>query len=62
MQVFDRFGGPAHAPPVGKIEFEALLATGDPQFEWKSPSDEFDPIALLYSHTALPPPSPLPPQ
>jgi fatty-acyl-CoA synthase len=34
---------------LGEIEYEALLAEGDPQFEWKSPPDEWDAIALNYT-------------
>ncbi len=34
---------------LGEIEYEALLKTGDPKFEWKLPADECDPIALNYT-------------
>ncbi|HEY2630695.1 MAG TPA: AMP-binding protein, partial [Usitatibacter sp.] len=34
---------------VGEIEYEALLAEGDPQFAWSAPPDEWDAIALNYT-------------
>ena len=37
------------APPVGTMTYEALLATGDPDFAWAMPADEWDAIALNYT-------------
>ena len=34
---------------VGAIEYEALLASGDPAFEWSGPRDEWDAICLNYT-------------
>jgi fatty-acyl-CoA synthase len=34
---------------VGTIEYEAFIARGDPDFEWSSPPDEWDAIALNYT-------------
>ena len=34
---------------LGEIEYEALLATGDPEFAWTLPGDEWDAIALNYT-------------
>jgi fatty-acyl-CoA synthase len=34
---------------VGGIEYEAFLKTGDPDFAWSLPKDEYDPIALNYT-------------
>jgi fatty-acyl-CoA synthase len=34
---------------VGSVEYEALLAGGDPDFEWSFPPDEWDAIALNYT-------------
>ena len=34
---------------VGEIEYEALLAEGDPAFAWSPPPDEWDAIALNYT-------------
>jgi len=34
---------------IGSLEYEALLATGDPAFEWHAPDDEWDAISLNYT-------------
>ena len=34
---------------LGEIEYEAFLATGDPEFRWRLPDAESDPIALNYT-------------
>ena len=34
---------------IGQIEYEALLETGDPQFAWSLPADEWDAISLNYT-------------
>ncbi|MGE4373658.1 MAG: acyl-CoA synthetase [Xanthobacter sp.] len=34
---------------IGTYEYEAFLADGDPQFDWKGPDDEWDAIALNYT-------------
>ena len=34
---------------LGAIGYEALLAEGDPSFDWPGPSDEWDALALLYT-------------
>lgn len=36
-------------PAVGDITYEALMAEGDVNFQWKRPSDEWDAIALNYT-------------
>ena len=35
--------------PIGQMDYEALLATGDPDFDWQLPEDEEQPIALNYT-------------
>ena len=35
--------------PIGSIEYEAFLATGDPAFAWRTPDDEWDAICLNYT-------------
>ncbi|NDW05382.1 acyl-CoA synthetase [Jiella pacifica] len=35
--------------PIGSLEWEALLAEGDPAFEWHMPTDEWDAISLNYT-------------
>ena len=34
---------------IGQIEYEALLAEGDPEFAWQLPEDEWQAIALNYT-------------
>ncbi|HAI93481.1 MAG TPA: acyl-CoA synthetase [Xanthomonadaceae bacterium] len=34
---------------IGQIEYEALLETGDPQFAWSLPADEWDAVSLNYT-------------
>jgi fatty-acyl-CoA synthase len=34
---------------IGTLDYESLLAEGDPQFEWKLPADEWQAIALNYT-------------
>ncbi len=37
------------AVPTGWLDYEALLAEGDPEFAWQPPADEWDAIALNYT-------------
>jgi fatty-acyl-CoA synthase len=41
------YAGPAAR--LGDMDYEAFLAGGDPGFEWRMPSDEWDAIALNYT-------------
>ena len=34
---------------LGDLEYEDLLAKGDPDFAWRMPDDEWDAIALNYT-------------
>ena len=34
---------------LGEAEYEGLLATGDPEFAWRPPADEWDAISLNYT-------------
>jgi len=34
---------------IGIMEYEEFLASGDPEFAWKSPNDEWQAIALGYT-------------
>jgi fatty-acyl-CoA synthase len=34
---------------LGRIDYEKLLKSGDPEFSWKMPADEWDAIALNYT-------------
>ncbi|HKQ28934.1 MAG TPA: acyl-CoA synthetase [Burkholderiales bacterium] len=35
--------------PLGEVDYEAFIATGDPGHAWKSPEDEWDAISLNYT-------------
>ena len=35
--------------PIGALDYEALLAEGDPDFAWRMPDDEWDAISLNYT-------------
>ena len=37
------------APRFGDIEYESFIASGDPDFAWSGPPDEWDSICLLYT-------------
>ncbi|KAF6172454.1 hypothetical protein GIB67_006967 [Kingdonia uniflora] len=37
------------SPTYGNLEFESLIATGDPEFEIRRPKDELDPISVNYT-------------
>jgi fatty-acyl-CoA synthase len=42
----------AEGPPgrrLGALTYEALLAEGDPAYEWPGPDDEWDALSLLYT-------------
>jgi len=39
----------ARTAPLGEIEYEALLAGGDPAHAWQPPGDEWDAICLNYT-------------
>ena len=34
---------------IGQVEYEAFLETGDPQFAWSLPADEWDAVSLNYT-------------
>ena len=41
------YGGPGDA--LGALDYEALIADGDPEYAWQPPADEWDAIALNYT-------------
>ncbi|GMU72612.1 MAG: acyl-CoA synthetase [Burkholderiales bacterium] len=51
IDVADPEGPNANEPAarLGAIEYEALLAEGDPAFAWRPPQDEWDAISLNYT-------------
>jgi len=48
IEVQDTLYGPA-AQSLDGMDYEAFLATGDAQFDWQLPGDEWDAIALNYT-------------
>ncbi len=48
VEVSDAEYGPA-SQSLGGMDYEALLASGDAQFDWAPPADEWDAIALNYT-------------
>ena len=38
-----------HGELIGEIEYEDFLASGDPEFDWELPQDEWQAIALGYT-------------
>jgi len=40
---------PQTGPRLGKLDYEKLLKSGDPDFDWTAPDDEWDAIALNYT-------------
>ncbi|MBX6327788.1 MAG: acyl-CoA synthetase [Pseudolabrys sp.] len=46
------YDDPEYAGPgdrIGELEYEAFIASGDPDFAWKMPDDEWDAITLNYT-------------
>ncbi|MDE2592931.1 MAG: acyl-CoA synthetase [Burkholderiales bacterium] len=48
IEVQDALYGPA-VKPLGGTDYEAFVASGDAQFAWQLPADEWDAIALNYT-------------
>jgi fatty-acyl-CoA synthase len=40
---------PDLGPPLSDLDYETLLASGDPEFAWRTPEDEWEAIALNYT-------------
>jgi fatty-acyl-CoA synthase len=47
IDIDDPLGAPGEA--LGEIDYESFLASGDPDFAWSYPDDEWDAIALNYT-------------
>jgi len=41
--------GGRRGPPLGGLDYEALLAEGDPDFPWEPPADEWQALSLNYT-------------
>jgi 3-(methylthio)propionyl---CoA ligase len=46
---FDDLEFPQTGPLLGKIDYEAFIKDGDPEFAWSPPDDEWDAISLNYT-------------
>ena len=49
IDIDDRQAGLGDVPPIGKHEYENFLLTGDEEFEWLKPKDEWQAISLSYT-------------
>ena len=49
IDIDDRQAGLGDVPPIGKHEYENFLLTGDEEFEWLRPKDEWQAISLSYT-------------
>ena len=49
ITVIDIVDPAAPGERLGAIDYEALLAQGDPAFAWEPPDDEWDAISLCYT-------------
>jgi len=46
---YDDLEFPQRGEPLSALDYEDLLAQGDPDFEWRWPADEWDAISLNYT-------------
>ncbi len=49
IDIDDSHSGLGEIPPIGKLEYESFLLTGDKGFEWIRPKDEWQAISLSYT-------------
>jgi fatty-acyl-CoA synthase len=49
IDIDDRQAGLGDVPAIGKYEYENFLLTGDEEFEWLKPKDEWQAISLSYT-------------
>ncbi len=49
IDIDDPHSGLGKVPAIGKLEYESFLATGDKDFEWIRPKDEWQAISLSYT-------------
>ena len=49
IDIDDRHAGLGDVPAIGKHEYENFLLTGDEEFEWLKPKDEWQAISLSYT-------------
>ena len=49
IDIDDQHAGLGELPSVGKLEYESFLLSGDKDFEWVRPKDEWQAISLSYT-------------
>ena len=49
IDIDDQHAGLGEIPSVGKLEYESFLLSGDKDFEWARPQDEWQAISLSYT-------------
>ena len=49
IDIDDQHAGLGEIPSVGKLEYESFLLSGDEDFEWVRPKDEWQAISLSYT-------------
>ena len=49
IDIDDQHAGLGEIPSVGKLEYESFLLSGDKDFEWVRPKDEWQAISLSYT-------------
>ena len=49
IDIDDPYSGLGKVPAIGKLEYESFLTTGDKDFEWIRPKDEWQAISLSYT-------------
>ena len=49
IDIDDQYAGLGEIPSIGKLEYESFLLSGDKDFEWVRPKDEWQAISLSYT-------------
>ena len=49
IDIVDKFADKSKTDKIGDLEYEAFLKTGDDNYEWKMPEDEWQAISLSYT-------------
>ena len=49
IDIVDKFADQSKCEQIGELEYESFLNTGDENFDWKMPEDEWQAISLSYT-------------
>ena len=49
IDIVDKFADQSKCEKIGELEYESFLNTGDENFDWKMPEDEWQAISLSYT-------------